>query len=212
MNILITAGPTREYRDPVRFISNASSGRMGLCLAEEAALRDHEVSLVLGPTALNPADAVGEVCRVTTAQQMQAAVFDRFHECDVLVMAAAVTDVRPAESAEEKVKKSDLGQHMELEPTPDILEEAGRRKEGQTLIGFAVESERIEEHGRSKLRRKNLDLLVLNRPSAMGSHRNRVYLLEESGSLEPWPEQEKTKLADRLLNRIVKVARSSGAP
>jgi phosphopantothenoylcysteine decarboxylase/phosphopantothenate--cysteine ligase len=210
MNILITAGPTREYRDPVRFISNASSGRMGLYIAEEAAGRDHDVSLVLGPTALDPDDDAGEVCRVTTAEQMRSAVFDRFDECDVLVMAAAVTDVRPAETADEKVKKSDLGDRMELEPTPDILEEAGRRKEGQTLIGFAVESERLEEHGRSKMRRKNLDLLVLNRPSAMGSRRNKVFLLDASGSLEPWQEQEKDKLAGQLVDRILQVAQDPG--
>ncbi len=209
MKILVTAGPTREYLDAVRFISNASSGRMGIYMAEAAAERGHQVSLVLGPTSVRPGTGIEDVRDVTNAEEMHNAVFERFHRCDVLIMAAAVSDVRPEKTHRKKVKKSELDDRITLEPTPDILAEAGRRKQHQTLVGFAVESERLEQHGRSKFRQKNLDLLVLNRPSAMGSRRNQVHLMDESDSLERLPELEKSELADRLIDRVLNIVEAT---
>ena len=165
LRFLITAGPTREFLDPIRFISNRSSGKMGYALVEAALAVSPHVALVSGPTALTPPDGV-ECTTVTTAQEMADAVFARFDRCDVVVMAAAVCDFRPKQTAGSKIKKDTFHGVLELEPTVDILTELGKQKQSQTLIGFAAETNDLLANARAKLQQKNLDLIVANTASA----------------------------------------------
>lgn len=202
LRILITAGPTREFFDPVRFISNRSSGKMGYALAR-AARRYGRVTLVSGPVALKVPAGV-EFVPVTTAAEMARTVLRRAKQCDVIVMAAAVCDYRPTQMARSKIKKSrlDIGLTLELEPTTDILAELGRRKARQILVGFAAETDRLVANARDKLRRKNLDLIVANPVSAMEAETNRVTLLFADGRVERLPEMAKTKLAGQIMRRV----------
>jgi len=205
MNILVTAGPTKEFLDPVRFLSNSSSGRMGVFLAEEAHRRDHDVELVLGPSGIEPNPSL-RVMEVTSAQDMHEALEARFEWCDLLIMTAAVSDVRPASRNPDKIKKDEGLDQFEIEFTPDILEQLGRRKEDRTLIGFAVESTDLEANGRRKLKEKNLDLIVLNRPEAMGAAENRVHLIRENEPMESWPRMNKRTLAGKLVDRFLELS------
>jgi phosphopantothenoylcysteine decarboxylase / phosphopantothenate---cysteine ligase len=199
---LITAGPTREFFDPVRYISNRSSGKMGYALARAAA-RYGRVTLISGPVALKPPVGV-EFIPVTTSAEMAREVFRRAKQADVIVMAAAVCDYRPSQVARRKIKKSrlDIGLTLELEPTTDILAELGRRKTRQVLVGFAAETDRLVANAREKLRRKNLDLIVANPASAMEAETNRVTLLYADGRVEKLPEMPKAKVAGAILRRV----------
>lgn len=199
MRWLITAGPTREYWDAVRFLSNRSSGRMGYALAE-AARAFGEVTLISGPVALKAPVGV-ELVRVVSAEEMAQAVWSRFDRADVVVMAAAVCDFRPRHRVGHKVKKDGAPMVMELEPTPDILAECGRRKTRQVLVGFAVETEALEEHAREKLLRKHLDWIVANETTAFEAETSRVVLLGADGTREAFPELSKAELARRLVER-----------
>jgi phosphopantothenoylcysteine decarboxylase/phosphopantothenate--cysteine ligase len=205
--VLITAGPTREPLDPVRYISNRSSGRMGYALAEEARSRGAQVVLVSGPTSI-PAPAGIEVVAVETAAQMYEATMARIEQADVLILAAAVADYRPVSPAEHKIKKTDTLRTVELEPTRDILAECGRRKEGRILVGFAAETEKLEEHGRGKLERKNCDLLVANlvgdgaRGGGFDSTENEGLLLKAGGETETLPRESKRVMAARILDAV----------
>lgn len=199
MKWLVTAGPTREHWDPVRFLSNRSSGRMGYAIAE-AARAYGTVTLVSGPVML-PVPVGVELVRVVSAQEMAHAVWSRFDEVDIVVMAAAVCDFRPREMVTQKRKKDEAPRVIELEPTPDILAECGRRKRRQVLVGFAVETERLEEQAREKLRRKNLDWIVANEATAFESPTNRIVLLGADGTREVFPELVKEELARRLVAR-----------
>ncbi len=161
--IIVTAGPTREYIDPVRFISNPSTGKQGYIIAQRASMRGADVTLISGPCDLRMAGRV-EIVRVTTAREMRDAVFERFSDADVLIMAAAVADYRPASgAARQKIKKSDEIFELILEPTEDILFEAGSKKGGCVLVGFAAETENVIENAIKKLKKKNLDLIVANK-------------------------------------------------
>lgn len=203
VHILITAGPTREFFDPIRYISNRSSGKMGYALAR-AASRYGRVTLVSGPVALKPPSGV-EFVPVTTAAEMAREVFRRYRQVDVVIMAAAVCDYRPAQVARRKIKKSrlDIGLTLELEPTTDILAELGRRKSRQVLVGFAAETDRLVANARDKLRRKNLDLIVANSAKAMEADTNRVTLLCRYGTVARLPEMSKAKVARAILKRVV---------
>ena len=161
LRFLITAGPTREPLDPVRFISNPSSGRMGFALAEAATAAGHSVRLVAGPTCIEP-PSVHEVVRVTTAEQMRQAVMERLADTDVLIMAAAVADYRPKSFSSTKIKKGRGAFTLALEPTPDILLEAAATKGRRIHVGFAAETENLVENARAKLEAKSLDLIVAN--------------------------------------------------
>jgi len=161
IRFLITAGPTREFLDPIRYISNRSSGKMGYAIAEAALAVSSHVMLVSGPTALKPPKGV-EFLSVTTAQEMSEAVWGRFDDVDVCIMAAAVCDFRPKTTSASKIKKGAFSGVLELEPTPDILAELGRRKKSQVLIGFAAETDELEKHAREKLAQKDLDFIVAN--------------------------------------------------
>ena len=204
--ILITAGPTREELDPVRYLSNHSSGKMGYAVARVARDRGARVILVSGPTALSPPDNV-EFVSVTSAKQMLEAVLNRYEESTVIVKAAAVADYRPATAATQKIKKgTDAALSLDLEKNPDILAELGRRKGSRVLVGFAAETEDLLENARKKLKAKNLDMIVANDVTAPGAgfevDTNVVRLLFRDGRTEELPCLAKDEVAYRLLNRI----------
>lgn len=204
--VLVTAGPTREYFDPVRFISNPSSGKMGYAVAEAARDRGARVILVSGPTTLPDPWGV-EVVHVERAEEMHAAVLGRFAECDAVVMAAAVADWRPAVSENEKAPKQTREKMVSLVPTPDILAELGQRKaDRQVLVGFAMETQAGRERARSKLERKHLDLIALNFPTraatAFGGDYNEVELLFPDGRVEATGRVPKRDVAERILDHV----------
>lgn len=204
--VLVTAGPTQEPMDPVRFLSNRSSGRMGFAVAEAARDRGARVILVAGPTEIAPPGGV-EVLRVGTAEEMREAVLARCDEATVVVKAAAVADYRPARARGVKLKKQDAPLRLDLEPTPDILGELGKRKRGQILVGFAAETDDLVANARDKLAKKNLDLIVANEVGAadagFGVDTNRVTILNRAGEAEALPLLSKREVADRILDRVV---------
>lgn len=204
--VLVTAGPTREAIDPVRFISNRSSGKMGFAVAAAARRRGASVVLVAGPTAVAPPPGVEHVA-VTTASEMREAVMSREPWASVVVMTAAVADYRAANPARQKIKKRDGTLALSLEQTNDILAEVGgRRRSDRVLVGFAAETEHGIEHARRKLREKRLDLIVLNDVSQADAgfdvDTNRVWLIGAEGEAEGWPLLDKEEVADRLMNEI----------
>jgi phosphopantothenoylcysteine decarboxylase/phosphopantothenate--cysteine ligase len=200
LRFLITAGPTREFLDPIRFLSNRSSGKMGYALAR-AARRHGQVTLVSGPVALKPPGGVTFV-PVTTAQEMADAVFTRYAAADVVIMTAAVCDFRPRRIAHGKIKKTKFTGMLKLVPTVDILATLGKRKRQQFLVGFAAETDDLVAHAGDKLRRKNLDLIVANDASAMEASTNQVTFLYRDGRVEALPEMSKTRVAAAILRRI----------
>jgi len=204
--IMVTAGPTREELDPVRYLSNYSSGKMGYAIARVARDRGARVILISGPTSLAPPDDV-EYISVISARQMLDAVLSRYQEATVIVKAAAVADYRPATTATQKIKKgADDSLTLELEKNSDILAELGRRKGQRILVGFAAETQDLLENARKKLKAKNLDMIVANDVTLPGagfeSDTNIVRLLFRDGRLEELPCLDKEEVAYRLLNRI----------
>jgi phosphopantothenoylcysteine decarboxylase / phosphopantothenate---cysteine ligase len=203
--VLVTAGPTVEDIDPVRFVSNRSTGRMGYRLAEAARDRGARVILVSGPTSLAPPSGVDFVA-VRSAGEMKRAVDDRASGATVVVMAAAVSDYRPAATAGQKVKKSPGPLALDLVRTDDILRGLGEAKNGRLLVGFAAETERVLEHARTKLREKHLDLIVANDVSrddaGFAAETNSAVLLDAAGGEEALPLMSKGELAGRILDRV----------
>jgi len=204
--VLITAGPTQESLDPIRFISNRSSGKMGWALAEAARDRGADVSLIAGPTALAPLPHV-TMASVVTSEEMQKEVHARFADADVLIMAAAVADFRPAKQAQEKIPKGRGTRALILEPTPDILMGLPLRRTGQIVVGFAAETGDLIERARTKLRRKGLDMIVANNvtePGAgFGVETNRATLLDRRGRCKALPLMSKLDLAHRILDAVL---------
>ncbi|HVZ57066.1 MAG TPA: bifunctional phosphopantothenoylcysteine decarboxylase/phosphopantothenate--cysteine ligase CoaBC [Chitinophagaceae bacterium] len=205
---LVSAGPTYEPIDPVRFIANHSSGKMGIALAEELSRRGADVTLVLGPTPERPADAAIRLVRVETAAQMYDACVASFDQADLAVMAAAVADFTPANPAGEKIKKQEGGLVLELSRTRDILQRLGELKRaGQVLVGFALETTREREHAQEKLQRKNADLIVLNSlrdPGAgFGSDTNKVTLFSRDGRELALPMKSKPEVARDITDFII---------
>ena len=205
--VLVTAGPTVEDIDPVRFVSNRSSGRMGYRLAEAARDRGATVTLVSGPTSIAPPAGL-EFVPVRSAEEMAAAVTCRAPSVDVVVMAAAVSDYRPASVSDVKVKKSDGAFTLEMVRTPDILRGLGQSKGPLFLVGFAAETDNLREHARKKLREKNLDLLVANAVGQPGSgfaaDSNAAVLMDADGELEV-PLTSKRELAERIWDRVAEL-------
>ena len=203
--VLVTAGPTVEDIDPVRFISNRKTGKMGYALAREARRRNASVVLVSGPTALDPPAGVDLVC-VRSASEMEAQVESRFADSDIVVMSAAVSDFRPAAYEEQKIKKHGAETSLRLQKTPDILEGLGRRKEGQFLVGFAAESEDLLPNAAAKLERKNLDMIVANditiEGAGFGSENNRVTILRPGVPPVVLEMMSKVEVASRVLEAI----------
>lgn len=203
--VIVTAGPTQEPIDPVRHISNASSGKTGFALAEAARLRGAEVVLVTGPTHLQA--PVGVTCvAVRTAVQMRDAVKDHFEAADVIIKSAAVSDFRPVAPVVDKVKKEEASLSIALERNPDILAELGAMKGHRVLVGFAAETRDLFTNAHRKVNMKSLDLIVANDVSdpaiGFGSDHNRVHLIDATGAVEPLPEMSKRALAETILDRV----------
>ena len=205
MRIVVTAGPTREAIDPVRFISNRSSGKMGYALADAAVQRGHEVKLISGPVQLAPPTGA-HIVSVTTAAEMLEAVHAHVPWCDVLIMAAAVADYRPRIVSPVKLKKSHTPLLLELEPAPDILASLRPLKGSRVFVGFAAETGNPEREGRRKLREKGLDLVVANDVSrsdaGFEADTNQVLLLATDGSARELPLMSKRDVAAEILNWI----------
>jgi phosphopantothenoylcysteine decarboxylase/phosphopantothenate--cysteine ligase len=206
--ILVTSGPTRESVDPVRFISNPSSGKMGFAVARAAEYRGGEVTLITGPTHLPDPNNV-KVIRIQTASEMAQAVFDNMDHSDIIIKTAAVSDYRPKDPATQKIKKEKGELVLYLERTQDILKEIGMRKKDQILVGFAAETENLEQHAEKKRVEKNLDIIVGNivgEPSSgFGADTNKVTLFFKEGTQEPLPVMGKDAVAHILLDRILKI-------
>ena len=205
--ILVTAGPTYEAIDPVRFIGNHSSGKMGFDIAESAAQLGAIVTLVSGPTSLNPVNSNIAIVRVTSAEEMYTACHRYYNEVDVAICAAAVADYKPKFTANQKIKKGDANLTLELEKTKDILASLGESKQNQFLIGFALETENEIENAKLKIQKKNLDLIVLNSLQDQGagfaSATNKVTFIDRNFMVEPMPLKSKEAVADDIINKVV---------
>ncbi len=204
-NILVTAGPTQEALDPVRFISNRSSGKMGYALAVMARRRGAKVTLISGPTEL-PAPCGVELISVRSAVEMRDAVMKCMKKATVIIKAAAVADYRPASLSASKIKKKEGPLTLNLERNPDIIAEAGRMKGKRVLVGFAMETENLVENAKNKLKNKNMDLIVgndLSSPDAgFRADTNIVKIIDRSGRVESLPLLDKREVAERILDRI----------
>ena len=206
--LLITAGPTRERIDPVRYISNYSSGKMGFALAESAARAGYDVVLIAGPVGLTTHSPHIRRIDVESARQMHEVALREFPRCSGAILCAAVADYAPAEPAEHKIKRETTGElTLRLRPNPDIAADLGRRKQGaQWLVGFALETDHGLEHARAKLARKHLDLIVLNSLSDPGAgfntDTNRVTLIAPDAAPQALPLMAKTAVADALIAHI----------
>jgi phosphopantothenoylcysteine decarboxylase/phosphopantothenate--cysteine ligase len=206
MQFLITAGGTREHIDPVRFISNASSGRMGYALARAALRAGHRVTLITAPTALKPPPGA-DVVRVESAAQMFAAVKEHFPACDCLIMAAAVADYTPARPSRTKLKKDGgASPTLQLKPTADILRWAGRHKRGaaQTVVGFALEDRNLCANAGRKMRDKQLDIIVANAPEAIDAKTSTVHIKRPNSQWIEINSKSKTTIARRIVSLIEK--------
>ncbi|MDO9559336.1 MAG: bifunctional phosphopantothenoylcysteine decarboxylase/phosphopantothenate--cysteine ligase CoaBC [Syntrophales bacterium] len=202
--ILVTAGPTREPFDPVRFITNYSSGKMGYALAIVARRRGAAVTLISGPTVL-PVPSGVDFIPVSSALEMREAVMQHLKTADMVIKSAAVADFRPSTRADDKIKKKSGPLTLTLERNPDILAEIGKKKEGRILIGFAMESEDLVENAKAKLMKKNLDLIVANDVKQSGAgfqtDTNIVKILDRAGGIEELPLMDKMEVAGRILDR-----------
>ncbi|MCS7273117.1 MAG: bifunctional phosphopantothenoylcysteine decarboxylase/phosphopantothenate--cysteine ligase CoaBC [Fimbriimonadales bacterium] len=206
VRVLITAGPTYEPIDPVRFIGNRSSGKMGYAVAEAALAHGAEVVLISGPTALQP-PAGTRVVRVQTAQQMHEAVLAEFDACEVFIATAAVADYRPERVLPTKRKRTQQGWTLRLVPNPDILATVAQRKGERIVVGFAAETDKALQHAQQKLRQKNLDLIAVNDVLEPGSgfevDTNRLTLVYADGRVEPLPLMSKRECAEHLIRAVV---------
>ena len=203
--ILVTAGPTREPFDPVRYITNYSSGKMGYALAQMARRRGAEVTLVSGPSSL-PVPRGVKLISVSSAMEMRNAVMENIEASTIIIKAAAVADYRPALYSNSKIKKQDGPLTISLTRNPDIILEVGKKKRGRILCGFAVESENLMENAKAKMLEKNMDLIVANDVTKEGagfqSDTNVVKILSRDGDVEDLPMMDKIEVADRILDRI----------
>jgi phosphopantothenoylcysteine decarboxylase/phosphopantothenate--cysteine ligase len=210
--VLVTAGPTREAIDPVRYLTNRSSGKMGYALAEAAARRGARVILVSGPTALETPAGVTRI-DVLTAEEMRRAVMDHLPEGTVVIKAAAVADYRPAAPRETKIKRGKGRIQLELEPTADILAEVARQKGGRIVVGFAAETDHVAEHAREKLAAKNLDLIVANDVTAEGAgfdlETNVVAMYARDGHEVALPRMPKWDVAQRVLDEVLRLRKAA---
>ena len=209
--ILITAGPTHEPIDPVRFIGNHSSGKMGIALAEEAAFRGAQVHLLLGPSTLSPQHPNIKLQRVQTAVEMYDAALAAFPDCDAAIFSAAVADYRPAKRADQKIKKTEETLAIHLLKNPDIAAELGQRKKaGQFTVGFALETQDAETNAKGKLKRKNMDLIVLNTLEDEGAgfqhDTNKVSLLRKDNKKRRLELKTKQKVAADILDELQELA------
>lgn len=205
MRFLITAGPTREYIDPVRFLSNPSTGKMGYALAQEACDAGHDVCLISGPVNIIPSEKI-ETIQVMTALEMQKIVIQKFQETDILIMTAAVSDFRPENTATQKIKKDGEDMILRMIPNPDILKSLIPLKKHQKIMGFAAETENLMRNAQDKLERKKLDWIVVNDVSnksiGFGSDDNQVTIITPQENIE-LKKMSKQQVAKNLINFIV---------
>ena len=206
-NVLVTAGPTQEAIDPVRYITNKSTGKMGYALAYQAALMGAKVTLVTGPTNLEVPFGISEVIKVKSAQQMYEAVTSRFDEMDIVIKSAAVADYKPKNISDSKIKKSDSDLVLELDRNKDILFELGKLKTKQVLVGFAAETDDLIANAQKKLVKKNLDFIVANDLKQEGAgfagDTNIVKLLFADGNIEELPIMTKNQLSKEIYDKII---------
>jgi phosphopantothenoylcysteine decarboxylase/phosphopantothenate--cysteine ligase len=201
MRILITAGGTREYIDPVRFISNASSGRMGYELARAALRKGHHVTLISAPTALTSPKGAQFISAVTS-DEMFSAVKAEFDTCDVLIMAAAVSDYKPAKTLPIKIKKQQTEFTLKLKPTRDILAWAGQHKRNQFVVGFALEDKDVLIRAREKMTRKNADMIIANTPDAIGAADSSVWITTQDTDWFELTARSKTRIAGAIIRNL----------
>ncbi len=204
LHFLITAGGTREYIDPVRFITNASSGKMGMALASAALKVGHQVTLI---TTIQPKTQNSKLktVYVETAEEMFQAVKANFPKCDCLIMAAAVSDYTPAKKSKIKIKKSTASLTIKLKPTTDILKWAGKnKKKNQCVVGFALEDRNLQKNAEKKLREKNIDMIIANEPSAIGSEKSTIQIKCKNADWRVLPKADKSFLAKRIINLLNK--------
>ncbi|NIS61527.1 MAG: bifunctional phosphopantothenoylcysteine decarboxylase/phosphopantothenate--cysteine ligase CoaBC [Proteobacteria bacterium] len=213
--VLITAGPTHEPMDPVRFITNRSSGRMGFALAKMARRRGAQVTLISGPTHLAVPRGDIRFISVETASEMRESVLEHYKECSVIIKAAAVSDYHPKFTSKQKLKKSNTTVFLELERNPDIIREVGSLKGNRVLVGFAAETSDLIANARKKLKEKQLDLVVANDVSRSDSgfavETNRVVVIDSEGKADRLPLKSKDEVANIILDRIVQILKEKGA-
>ncbi len=206
--IIVTAGPTQEALDPVRFLTNRSSGKMGYAIAEAAFRRGAKVILISGPVTLKPPTGV-TVVPVQTAQQMRTAVLEHLEQSDIIIKTAAVADYYVSNIPKQKLKKTATRLSLELDPTPDILAEVGQKKGNRILIGFAAETDNLLEEARRKMNQKNCDMLVANLVNRKGlgfeSNQNEVDIITQSGQVVHAGPAEKSEIAERILDQVAKL-------
>lgn len=203
MKILISAGPTREYLDPVRFISNPSTGRMGYLIAHECLKKGHSVTLVSGPTHLAP-PAGARLIKVESAEEMKAAILKSFPDSDVLIMSAAVSDWRPAKKSSGKIKRK-KSWNLKFVPNPDILKAAGKiKKKHQKAVGFALETSDILKNAGKKLKEKKLDLIIADTPDFFGDEKKnaKVFFIHKDGTTEKFSGITKEETARKLVSLL----------
>ena len=208
MRIVITAGGTREYIDPVRFISNASSGRMGYALTRAALAAGHEVTLITAPTAQEP-PSEAKIVKAETVARMFEAVKTHFRRCDCLIMAAAVADYTPVRPALTKLKKTGQNLTIKLKPTPDILKWAGaHKKRTQIVVGFALDDKALRARAEKKLHEKNLDMIVANSPAAIGSDKSSVQIKTLDSAWVKIENAAKSTTARKIISLAEKLHRA----
>jgi phosphopantothenoylcysteine decarboxylase/phosphopantothenate--cysteine ligase len=214
VKILITAGPTEEPLDPVRFITNLSSGKMGYALAIAAHRRGARVTLISGPTTL-PLPTAEKIIRVRTALEMHKAVMDNYTKTAIIIKAAAVADYCPKVLSAEKIKKDKKTFSVELKRNPDIIAEIGKNKGNRVLVGFAMETQNLLANAREKLKKKNMDLIVANNLQEEGAgfraDTNIITIIDRTGNIESFEKMTKVEAADEILNRVQKIIKKKGS-
>jgi len=208
--LLINAGPTREKIDPVRFISNYSSGKMGIAIADTAASYGADVELVLGPVEIKPKCREIKIIDVTSAESMAKECISRFDRCDIAILSAAVADFTPEIIADNKIKRGGKDLFIKLKPTMDIASELGRmKKKEQILVGFALETDNEIENAMSKLKRKNLDLIVLNsmndKGAGFGVDTNRITIIDKQNNIDKFELKSKEEAAKDIIDKVVSI-------
>ncbi len=202
MHLLITAGGTREYIDPVRFITNASSGRMGYALASAAVKAGHKITLITTPADQQPPKEA-KIVKVETTAQMFKAVQQQFSRCDCLIMAAAVADYTPVKKAKSKIKKTNKSLTIKLKPTVDILKWAGKnKKKNQIVVGFALEDKAIRTRAEKKLKEKNLDMIIANTPAAINAEKTTIQIKTLHSKWTNLPTTSKTVIARKIITML----------
>ncbi len=202
MKILITAGPTREFIDPIRFISNPSTCKIGYSIAEKLKLKGHSITLISGPTCLKPPEKV-KIVNVISAEDMKREVLKYFPECDILIMSSAISDWKPEKKFDEKIKRK-MEWYLKLIPNPDILQEVSKiKKRNQIIIGFALETENIKENALKKLKEKKLDLIIADTPNFFGDSKpSKVIFISKDGKIEEFEKISKEEVAKKIVEWI----------